>query len=146
VQRAVQLVPVVLVDEVTQLPALEIAWRPRGLALRGRGPGDLAAVVQHDREVGGAVHEGAEEGLGAQDLTGQPGPVAGPHQGARERQDHQPRDGGRLERHERTPQGQSPEQQEQYAETEAVTDHDAGQRHRGGGPVGAGAGARVRGQ
>ena len=92
------------------------------------------------------MHQRAEEGLGAQHLTGQAGPVGGPHQGARERQDHQRRDGGRLERHQRATGGEPAEQQEEDAEAEAVADDDAGERHRRGGLRRRGRGAGVRGQ
>ena len=68
--------------------------QPAGLG--GRRPGHLTAVVEHDRDVGRAVHEGAEEGLGAQHLAGQPGAVARPDQRAGERQHHQDGDGGGL--------------------------------------------------
>ncbi len=56
-----------------------------GVCRRGC-PGHLPALVEHDRDVGGAVHEGAEERLGAQHLAGQPGTVARPDQRPRERQ------------------------------------------------------------
>ena len=52
--------------------------------------------VEHDRDVGGAVHEGAEVRLGAQHLPGEAGAVGGPDQGAHEGQEHQHGDRDRL--------------------------------------------------
>ena len=57
-------------------------------------------------------------------------PSRGPDQGAGEGQHHQPRDGGRLERHQRPAGRQAAEQEQQDDEAEAVADDDAGQRHR----------------
>ena len=123
-----QLVLVLVVHELLQRPALEVAGRPgRAAPARPGGPGDLPAVVEHDRDVGGAVHQRAEVRLGAQHLAGQPGAVGGPHQRAHEGQrPSAPRRSTASSGRSAAGRGQAAEQQQQRRRSRGSADDDAG--------------------